>query len=59
MCIAMQCCNTVREAAISGVYRDERTWQLLGYEGEASKYGGYLHRGFDDIDWLPEFGDAQ
>lgn len=51
--------GTVREAAISGVYRDERTWQLLGYEGEASKFGGYLHRGFDDIDWLPEFGDAQ
>ena len=49
----------VREAAIAGVYRDERTWQLLGYEGEASKFGGYLHRGFNDIDWLPESGGEQ
>jgi hypothetical protein len=27
--------------------------ELLGYEGPAYEKGGYLHRGFDDLDWLP------
>jgi hypothetical protein len=43
----------VRDAAIEVLYRDPRTWRLLGYSGSAIEHGGYLHRGFDDIDWLP------
>lgn len=35
------------------VYRDHRVWALVGYEGSSVEYGGYLERGFDDIDWLP------
>ncbi len=27
--------------------------QLVGYGGSAIEHGGYLHRGFDDISWLP------
>lgn len=34
------------------VYRDQRVWDRLGYEGSSVEYGGYLDRGFDDIDWL-------
>jgi hypothetical protein len=28
-------------------------WELLGYPGSSVEYGGYVDRGFDDIDWLP------
>ncbi len=33
---------------------DEEVWTVLGYEGPSFDKGGYLHRGFDDLDWLPE-----
>ncbi len=29
-------------------------WQRIGYEGESFSKGGYLQRGFNDLDWLPE-----
>ena len=35
------------------VYRHPLTWELLGYEGSSLEFGGYIDRGFDDIDWLP------
>jgi len=35
------------------VMRDPALWQTLGYQGSSIEHGGYLHRGFDDIDWLP------
>lgn len=35
------------------VMRDPVLWEKLGYQGSAIEHGGYLHRGFDDIDWLP------
>ena len=34
-------------------YDDHEVWDLLGYEGASFDKGGYLHRGFDDLDWLP------
>jgi hypothetical protein len=27
-------------------------WKVLGYEGESASKGGYINRGFNDIDWL-------
>ncbi|HEX3712648.1 MAG TPA: hypothetical protein VHV09_07635 [Trebonia sp.] len=44
----------VRSTAVVEVYSDERTWQLVGYEGPSFDKGGYLNRGFNDLDWLPE-----
>jgi hypothetical protein len=44
----------VRSTAVTEVYSDERTYQLLGYEGPSFDKGGYLHRGFNDLDWLPD-----
>jgi len=38
------------------VMRDPALWAELGYQGSAIEHGGYLHRGFDDIDWLPKPG---
>jgi len=35
------------------LYSDPETWEYLGYEGFSSDKGGYLNRGFDDLDWLP------
>jgi hypothetical protein len=38
--------------AIVGLYNNPDVWPKFGYEGPSSAKGGYLHRGFDDIDWL-------
>jgi hypothetical protein len=35
-------------------YNTPDVWALLGYDGPSFEKGGYLGRGFDDIDWLPE-----
>jgi hypothetical protein len=44
----------VRSTAVVEVYSDPRTWGVLGYEGPSFDRGGYLRRGFDDLDWLPD-----
>jgi hypothetical protein len=44
----------VRSTAVVEVYSDWRTWQLVGYEGPSFDKGGYLNRGFNDLDWLPD-----
>jgi hypothetical protein len=44
----------VRSTAIVEVYSDQRTWQAFGYEGPSFDQGGYIERGFDDLDWLPD-----
>lgn len=44
----------VRAVAVVSLYNDPEVWQLLGYEGESFSKGGYLERGFDDLDWLPD-----
>lgn len=43
----------IRSTAVVALYDDEQVWGVLGYEGSAYEQGGYLHRGFDDLDWLP------
>lgn len=35
------------------LYNQPKLWAKVGYEGPSSAQGGYLHRGLDDIDWLP------
>jgi hypothetical protein len=44
----------VRSTAVVEVYSDQRTWQLVGYEGPSFDKGGYIERGFNDLDWLPD-----
>jgi hypothetical protein len=44
----------VQGAMISGFYNDHDVWAKLGYEGSSAEKGGYIHRGFDDIAWLPK-----
>lgn len=44
----------VHSAAVNVLYDDHEVWSILGYEGSSFDRGGYLHRGFNDLDWLPE-----
>ncbi|WP_116364685.1 hypothetical protein [Parahaliea mediterranea] len=44
----------LRNRTIESLYRNPAVWKLVGYEGSSIEYGGYLHRGFDDIDWLED-----
>jgi hypothetical protein len=42
----------VRGDVFFGIYNNKEVWPLLGYEGSSWEKGGYLKRGFDDVDWL-------
>jgi hypothetical protein len=44
----------VRGTSTVTLYNDKEVWELLGYEGYSSDQGGYINRGFNDLDWLPE-----
>ena len=43
----------VRGVTVVTLYNDHEVWDLLGYEGSSYEKGGYVDRGFDDLDWLP------
>ncbi|WP_104401554.1 twin-arginine translocation signal domain-containing protein [Vibrio penaeicida] len=45
--------QTVRGNMVVSLYNNPQIWAKFGYEGPSFSKGGYLHRGFDDIDWLP------
>jgi hypothetical protein len=45
--------EAVRAKVVLTLYNDREVWTLLGYEAESFPQGGYLERGFDDLDWLP------
>ncbi len=42
----------VRGNLVTGLYNNQDMWKVLGYEGESASKGGYINRGFNDIDWL-------
>jgi hypothetical protein len=44
--------QTVRGGLVTGLYNQKEVWPLFGYEGESYTQGGYINRGFDDIEWL-------
>ncbi|SON57082.1 hypothetical protein HDIA_3541 [Hartmannibacter diazotrophicus] len=44
--------QTVRGGLVVGLYNQQEIWPVFGYEGESYSKGGYIQRGFDDIDWL-------
>lgn len=44
--------QTVRAGLVTGLYNQKEVWPIFGYEGESYSKGGYIDRGFDDIDWL-------
>ncbi len=50
--------QTIRGGLITGLYNQHDIWMKFGYEGASADKGGYLHRGFNDIDWLPKTQSA-
>lgn len=46
--------QTVRGACVTGIYNNPEVWPIFGYEGESAAMGGYINRGFSDIDWLQD-----
>lgn len=44
--------TTMRSGMVTALYNQEEMWPKLGYEGSSAEKGGYIHRGFDDVDWL-------
>ena len=44
----------VLNETLGGIYRHPHTWELLGFEGSSLEFGGYINRGLNDIDWLPD-----
>lgn len=44
--------QAVRGGLVVSLYNQKELWPLFGYEGEAYSKGGYINRGFDDIEWL-------
>ena len=44
--------QTVRGNLITGLYNQKEVWPLFGYEGESYSKGGYINRGYNDINWV-------
>ena len=42
----------IRGSLITGIYNNKELWPFFGYEGSSADKGGYINRGFNDIDWL-------
>lgn len=42
----------IRSGLITGLYNNKEVWPIFGYEGESFSKGGYINRGFNDLDWL-------
>ena len=44
----------VKSKTVVSLYNNPLVWRHFGYEGEAFSKGGYITRGFDDLNWLPD-----
>lgn len=42
----------IRGDMVTSLYDNKAVWPLLGYEGSSWEKGGYIARGFNDVDWL-------
>lgn len=51
--------QAVAAEVIVNLYSQPDVWPYFGYEGPSNDKGGYLHRGFDDIDWLADAPDRR
>lgn len=46
--------QAMRLKTLQVLYSSPLAYAYFGYEGEAFSKGGYLHRGFNNLRWLPE-----
>lgn len=42
----------IRGGLVTGLYNQKAVWPIFGYEGASFEQGGYISRGFNDINWL-------
>jgi hypothetical protein len=42
----------LRGDLVVSLYNQKAVWPIFGYEGESASKGGYIARGFNDINWL-------
>jgi hypothetical protein len=42
----------LRSDLVVTLYNQKSLWMKFGYEGSSADKGGYINRGFNDIDWL-------
>lgn len=42
----------MRGSMVTALYNQPDLWIKLGYEGPSFPKGGYINRGFNDLDWL-------
>lgn len=43
----------IRAGLVTSLYNQHDIWAGFGYQGASADKGGYIHRGFNDINWLP------
>ena len=43
----------VHSTELVSLYSSKAVWKKLGYQGPSYPIGGYLHHGFNDLNWLP------
>jgi hypothetical protein len=48
----------VRSTELVALYNNHEVWKVFGYQGASYRFGGYLHHGFNDLNWLPEPPEA-
>ena len=46
--------QTIRSTAVVSLYNNDMAFAHFGYEGPSFARGGYIGRGFNDLDWLPK-----
>jgi hypothetical protein len=44
----------VRGVELQTLYGDPAVFKALNYQGASYAMGGYLHHGFNDLEWLPD-----
>jgi hypothetical protein len=44
--------KALRSDLVVSLYNQEAVWPKFGYEGSSAEHGGYINRGFNDVDWL-------
>ena len=47
----------IRSDLVVSIYNQHDIWPKFGYEGSSAEKGGYINRGFNDIDWLPKVAE--
>ena len=48
--------TAIKFQVLARFYAHPEVWRAINYPGSSVEHGGYVDRGFDDIDWLPGGG---